>query len=227
MDLPCLRVSHRMVRFAVMQQQQQRLFLSTMPPPKKPSAPRFQVPVHIALFTVLMIPVGLSMGYASHFGKKEDDLEAEIRARYQAKMDDSGIAEKNRHMGAYFQQVFHDRNNQEVEQQLRSVLEGGKDAHTKGRQRKYDDLGEKLRQAAVAAPVSSLEDEEEESSSKKKRRKKKKKKQKAEDVENNTSVEVKAMTMSPSTVTTVASVTAVATVAAVVGFVLGGSRRSS
>lgn len=169
------------------------------------------------------------MGYASHFGKKEDDLEAEIRARYQAKMDGSGIAEKNRHMGAYYQQVFHDKNNKEVEQQLRSVLEGGKDAHTKRRQRKYDDLGEKLRQAAVSAPVPSLEDEEGESISltRKKRKKNKKKKRKAEDEENAVPVvEVKAM-MSPSTVTTVASVTAVAAVAAVAGLVLGGSRRSS
>ena len=202
-------------------------FLSTAMPPKKPSAPRFQVPVHIALFTVLMIPVGLSMGYASHFGKKEDDLEAEIRARYQAKMDDSGIAEKNRHMGAYFQQVFDNKNkNKEVEQQLRSILEGGKDAHTKGRQRKYDELGEKLRQTAVAAPVSALEDEEEESNSGKQKKRKKKKKRKADDDEKAVPSEVKT-TLSSSTVTTVASVTAIAAVAAVTGFVLGGSRKSS
>ncbi|GAX10760.1 hypothetical protein FisN_14Lh280 [Fistulifera solaris] len=207
-------------------------FLSTAPP-KKPSTPRFQIPVHIALFTVLMIPVGLSMGYASHFGKSEDDLEAEIRARYQAQMDDSGIAEKNRHMGAYFQQVFHAQgDNKEVERQLRSVLEGGKDAHTKGRQRQYDALGEKLRQAAAAAPISSASenDEDNESSTKRKKRKKKKKNQIAEGmggVESLPVVPVKSSLISSATVTTVASITAVATVAAVTGFVLGGSRRSS
>ncbi|GAX23543.1 hypothetical protein FisN_14Hh280 [Fistulifera solaris] len=206
----------------------QRL-LSTAPP-KKPSAPRFQIPVHVALFTVLMIPVGLSMGYASHFGKSEDDLEAEIRARYQAQMDDSGIAEKNRHMGAYFQQVFHAQgDNKEVERQLRSVLEGGKDAHTKGRQRQYDALGEKLRQAAAAAPVSAAgeDDDEDGSSSKKKKKRRKKKKQKAEEIGDQKSLPIGDPSMSTSTVKTVASVTAVAVVAAAAGFVLGGSRRSS
>ncbi len=180
-----------------------------------------------------MIPVGLSMGYASHFGKSEDDLEAEIRARYQAQMDDSGIAEKNRHMGAYFQQVFHAQgDNKEVERQLRSVLEGGKDAHTKGRQRQYDALGEKLRQAAAAAPVSAAgeDDDEDGSSSKKKKKRRKKKKQKAEEIGDQKSLpigEARSSLMSSSTVTTVASVTAVAVVAAAAGFVLGGTRRSS
>ncbi len=209
----------------------QRFLSTAMPSPKKASTPRFQIPVHIALFTVLMIPVGLSMGYASHFGKTEDDLEAEIRARYQAQMDDSGIAEKNRHMGAYFQQVFHAQgDNKEVERQLRSVLEGGKDAHTKGRQRQYDALGEKLRQAAAAGPVSSTGENNEDDESNTKKKKRKKKKQKVENGEEQKSapvVQVKSPLISSSTVTTVASVTAVATVAAVAGFVLGGSRRSS
>lgn len=235
--------SRLIMRRAALLHSQSRFLSTTTPPTKKPSSishsPRFQVPVHIALFTVLMIPVGLSMVYASHYGKTEDDLEAEIRARYQAQMEDSGIAEKNRHMGVYFQQVFHSRDhNPEVEQQLRSILEGGKDPHTKGRQRKYDALGEKLRQTAIAEvphSTSSLEEEEENNledggaSKKKKRKKKKKKKRKVEEnaAKDVVPVAVQSGAISSSTVTTMASVTAVAAIAAVTGFILGGSRRSS
>lgn len=190
--------------------------------------PRFQVPVHVALFSMLLIPVGLSLGYATRYGKSEDDLEADIRSRYQDKLitGDSGIAEKNRHMGVYLQQVMRDKN-PAMQQQLRAVLEGGKDAHTKGRQRQYDELGEQLRQAVVPAASVGQDDDDNESSLKTKKRKKKlKKKQKAEAEDAGVPGDIKSV-ISPSTAKTVASVTAVAAVAAIAGFVLGGSRRSS
>lgn len=170
------------------------------------STPRFQVPVHIALFTLLVVPtVGFSLFYAARYGPTEEELEQTIRERYSATtMQQHNIIEKNAHVGTFLQQAYGEggQNSEATQARLQAVLHGGRS--DKGRQRQFDSTveqerddwerrkkeEEKLRERRLRLGIS--DDEEEESAlrsksaedgekkKKKRKRRKKKKKTKAE-----------------------------------------------
>ncbi|GKY90901.1 hypothetical protein MPSEU_000062900 [Mayamaea pseudoterrestris] len=84
--------------------------------------PRFQIPAHVAAFTILLIPTLLFFLYAQRFGPDKDELEQTLRERY-GKQE---TMEQKRAMQEFFKNTILNPNNASADQALREVLRAGK-----------------------------------------------------------------------------------------------------
>lgn len=95
-----------------------------------PSTPRFQVPAHVAVFSLLLLPT-LAFGlYADRFGPDQEQLEATIRERYSQDMSPEDQEKHRRAMQEFFQSTIMNPNGN-YDQALNEVLKAGRNSHTR------------------------------------------------------------------------------------------------
>lgn len=204
-----------------------------------PSPPRFQIPAHVATFSLLLIPALIMFVYAERYGPSEEELESRLRERYKDQIQEQ--SQHNEAMRRVFQSTIQHPDGS-VDKQLDEILRAGKEK----RQRLLP-VNEKLfgtRQGVVEKERMQKELLKEQREKKEKRELRRKNKGQQE--KGNASIKSKQKATNTTTsrhddgadddagdgsnkmvidAKSVVAVTAIAGLAAAVGFLAGGSRR--
>jgi len=189
--------------------------------------PPIQIPVHVAVFSLLLFPALAFTAYADRFGPTEENLEHELKERYDEKIRETH--NKQDQMKLFFQHAIRKHDDGAVENQLDEVLKAGKG----GKKRLYS-VDNKL--YGTAEGVAERQRQEEELKKQKKKRKKRKNKEAAAALEETKQKEKKeTKEAGPSMMSklsesvdkkSVVTVAVVASVAGLAGFLAGGRRSS-
>lgn len=200
--------------------------------------PRFKIPVHVATFTLLLVPCIGFAWYADRFGPDSEQLEERIRERYG---QDVAVAhQKNRAMQEFYQNAIKDAEGGTEDDRLSQVLHGGK-----GEKKRLHAIDKELygTQAGVETKLQMKKQLETAAAEKKERRRKQRQKKKgviettSDDNEEKSRRDapdqpqprtIAAVSTSDKGVRTTQLVTliAVGTLAALTGFFAGGGRRN-